>query len=111
RRKPGERPPAEVQAMNAVGRLAKFAAALIGRQPEDELLPRGFVGVELERVDGPDDGGAGVRVDGRAVATAAEARAAVASVRPGDVVGLTLRRPGDPEDKERTCDVTAGEGF
>lgn len=128
KRRPGDRPPGELQAMNALGGVAKFAAALIGRQPEDERVPRGSLGLEL---DG-DGGGGGVRVarvvpgspaekagvragdrlvrvNGRAVAAPGQARAAVASVRPGDAVALTLRRPGTAA--ELTRDVTAGEGF
>ena len=34
--------------MNALGAVAKVAAALVGKQPEDELLPRGFLGIELD---------------------------------------------------------------
>ena len=36
--------------MNALGPLAKFAAALIGKQPEEQLHPRGFLGIELAEV-------------------------------------------------------------
>ena len=126
RRNPGARPPAELQAMNALGGVAKFAAVLIGRQPEDVLLPRGSLGMELDdaangvRVArvlpgspaakaGVRDGDQLVRVNGRPVGSAKEARKAAASVRPGDVVGLSLRGAGD--QAERSCDVTAGEGF
>src|SRR5687768_13186488 len=35
------RPPAEIQAMNALGPLAKVAALLMGKQPEEQLHPRG----------------------------------------------------------------------
>ena len=40
KRPPGAKPPGEMQAMNALGAVAKVAAALVGKQPEDELLPR-----------------------------------------------------------------------
>ena len=53
--------------MNALGPLAKLAAAFIGKQPEDQLHPRGFLGIELAeasgRIEGRDRPGrlAGVR--------------------------------------------------
>jgi hypothetical protein len=130
RRDPKARPPGELQAMNALGGVAKIAAALIGKQPEDELLPRGFVGLELgeagkgaeegvrvERVTaGSSAAKAGVKtgdrlmkVNGRAVKDAKDARAAVAALRVGSSVSLTFRRPGESADFTR--DVAAGEGF
>jgi hypothetical protein len=131
RRRPGDRPPPEVQAMNTLGPLAKIAAVLIGRQPEVELLPRGFLGIVL------DDGGKGqgqaaglrvtrvlggspaaragvhegdriVRVDDRDVAGLKDLRAAVAGVKRGDRVRLAVRR--DRPDP-LTLTVTAGEGL
>src|SRR3954470_14907748 len=42
----GDRPPAELQAMNALGPLAKGLAFLMGKQPEEERHPRGFLGLE-----------------------------------------------------------------
>jgi hypothetical protein len=133
RRQPGERPPAEMQAMNMLGPLAKVAAALIGRQPEVKLLPRGFLGVELEEVDKdrqnkPDTvrvarvlsgspaalagvcaGDRVVRVGEDAVATLNDARKAVAAVRPGDRLRLDVRRDGQADPL--TLTLTAGEGF
>src|SRR4051812_21118701 len=49
---PGQGPPAEVQMMGVLGPLAKVAAALVGKQPEDELHPGGYFGLELADVDG-----------------------------------------------------------
>src|SRR5215831_9564102 len=48
RRRPGEdqRAPAGVQAMNAIGPLAKGLAFLMGKQPEEERHARGFLGLE-----------------------------------------------------------------
>lgn len=129
RRRPGDRPPAEMQAMNALGPIAKFAAALIGRQPETELRPRGSLGLEFE-LDRP--GGAGVvvsrvlagspaekagvepgdrivRVGDREVANLAEARQAVADVERGDRVVLSVHRADRREPLALT--LTAGEGF
>lgn len=114
----------EMQAMNTLGPIAKFAAAIVGKQPADELKPRGFVGVELRAgADAPEVAAvvadspaqaAGIRagdrlarVRGRAVRTPAEARAALLEVAPGDEVALTLVRGG----ADLPITVTAGEGF
>jgi hypothetical protein len=126
RRKPGDKGSAGMQAMEALGPLTKFAAALIGKQPEDELVPRGFLGVELEREgastrvarvlpDSPAEkagvvaGDLLVRVNGREAGAPKEARAAFAAVRPGDAVELTVRRAGG--EGEVSLRVNAGEGF
>ena len=53
KRKPGEAAaaPAGVQAMSALGPLAKGLAFLMGKQPEEQRQPRGFLGLEWsERV-------------------------------------------------------------
>ena len=100
--------------MNALGPLAKFAAALVGKQPEDELVPRGFLGLELAEGPGKGevrvarvlagspaakagvrDGDRLVRVAGREVAGLKDARKAVAGVKPGDAVALAVRRDGE----------------
>ncbi len=116
--------PAEMRAMNAIGPMAKFAAALIGKQPADQLHPRGFLGIELVQAPG-EVGLAGVLADspaaakglkagdrlvkvrGQAVATLKAARDAVAEVRPGDEVPLSFARDGTTID----LTLTAGEGF
>src|SRR5262249_51178396 len=47
-------PPAEIQAMNLFAPLAKLMALLIGKQPEERLVPRGSLGLELaDDPDGP----------------------------------------------------------
>ena len=54
RGKPGENAgaPLGVQAMSALGPLAKGLAFMMGKQPEDELVLRGFLGLEWsERVE------------------------------------------------------------
>ena len=107
--------PAEMQAMNALGPLAKGLAFLMGKQPEDELHPRGFLGLERaeEREAGraaPRSGSPGssaarppprpasrpaiacVRIRDQAVDGLKAAREAVAAVRPGDRVALVVRR-------------------
>jgi hypothetical protein len=114
----------EMQAMNLLGPLAKLAAAFVGKQPEEQLHPRGFLGIELSEVrgelkvsgvlaDSPASeavlkaGDRLVKVGDKAVDTLKAALAAVAEVKPGDKVALALLRDG------KTIDVTltAGEGF
>ena len=114
----------EMQAMNALGPVAKFAAMLVGKQQPDDLQPRGFVGVEL--ADGADSPrmtavladspalAAGLKVGdrltairGQDVATALAAHALLAEVSVGDEVPLTVVRDG----ATLTINVTAGEGF
>ena len=116
--------PAEMKAMNALGPIAKFAAALVGKQPTEELRLRGFVGVEL--LDGTDSpkvaavladspallaglkvGDRLTRVRGRSVDSAASARTALLNLGAGDEVTLTVVRGGET----LTITVTAGEGF
>ena len=124
RQRAGARPPPEMQAMNLLGPIAKFAAALIGKQPEDELVPRGFFGVELIDAEGAvkvvrvlpgspaakADVRAGdllVRVGTMDVASLKKAYITAAETRPGDRVLLTVRRNGELS----TLTITAGEGL
>lgn len=125
RRRPGDKPPAEMQAMNALGPLAKFAAAMIGKQPEETLVPRGFLGLALEGDDGPvvstvlkgspaEQGGVEkgdrlVGLNGKTIKTAADARSAFAGVKPGDSVVLEVRRGDGPDPTKLT--LAAGEGL
>lgn len=114
----------EMQAMNAIGPIAKLAAAFVGKQPEDQLYPRGFLGVELDEKEGrlyvsgvladSPAASAGVkpgdvltRANGKAVADLKGALGAVSRVRIGEKVGLVVDRRG--ETIEMT--LTAGEGF
>ena len=116
--------PVEMQAMNALGPIAKFAAVLIGKQPEEQLTPRGFLGIELVEASGElkvatpladspaFEGGlkAGdrlVKVGDKPIDTLKAARAAVAEVRPGDKISVSVIRDGKPVD----LTLTAGEGF
>lgn len=124
-RKAGEGVPPEVAAMDLMGPMAKFAALLIGKQPEEQLHPRGLLGLELAPAEG---GGArvaavlegspaakvGVRagdllveVLGRKVDGIEGAHRAVAEVKPGDRVAARVRRGS--EDLDLT--LTAGEGL
>jgi S1-C subfamily serine protease len=123
--------------MNALGPLAKGLAFLMGKQPEEERHPRGFLGVEwAEATEGDASGTPTVRITrvvarspaaradvragdrllrirGRPVDDPKAARAALAAVRAGDPVELTIRR-GEAkanDGRELILTVTAGEGL
>jgi serine protease Do len=115
---------AEMKAMNALGPIAKLAAAFVGKQPEDQLHPRGFLGIELNEAAGElkvagiladspafeaalKVGDRVTKVGNKPVKTLKAALDAVAEVRPGDKVALSVVRDG--QTIERT--LTAGEGF
>jgi serine protease Do len=128
RRAKGEKPPAQVQALNAFGPLAKFAAAIIGKQPEETLQPRGFLGMELVeagppgtvKVDrvlpGSPASAAGVkpgdrliRVGKSSVKSLKSTRLAAAEIKAGEPVELVVGR--GEEDNETSLTLTAGEGL
>ncbi|HEV3167744.1 MAG TPA: aspartyl protease family protein [Isosphaeraceae bacterium] len=116
--------PAELQAMNLLGPIAKFAALFVGKQPEEQLHPRAFLGMELAEDNGQvrvssvladsPTASAGVRGDdylirlrGQEIHSLKEAWDAVFEVRPGDALALTVRRgPGTV-----TLTLRAAEGF
>jgi membrane-associated protease RseP (regulator of RpoE activity) len=116
--------PAELEAMNLLGPLAKFAAVLVGKQEPDRLIPRGRLGIILEEAGGPArvasvlEGSpaarAGVRpgdviaaVDGKSVDSPKAAMLAAAKVRPGAAVALKIKRDGATID----VPLIAGEGL
>lgn len=128
--------PPELQAMNALGPLAKGLAFLMGKQAEDQLHPRGFLGLEWSDVKAPDSAKAGtslridrvlkgspadkggiqagdrlIRLRGKSVDGKASALAALADVRSGQAVELTVRRGSDSRAKDVTLTITAGEGL
>jgi serine protease Do len=129
-----ERAPAGGGAMNALGPLAKGLAFLMGKQPEEERHPRGFLGLEwvasapaepersglrvrLVLADSP-AAKAGVRTDdqvlrinGRAVESPKAVRAALADVQQGDTVRLLVRRGSGADARELRLVLTAGEGL
>ncbi len=131
----GDRPPAEIQIMNALGPLAKGLAFLMGKQPEEVRSPRGFLGLEWAesqrapsgqstvRITRVLDGSPASRADihagdrlvrahGQAVPSLKAARAALAAIQPGDSIELILRRGGGNEkERDVTVTITAGEGF
>jgi hypothetical protein len=125
--------PAEVQAMNLLGPLAKGMAALIGKQVPDTHVPRGGLGIELKEAGGSVEiakvldaspaAKAGLKPGdvllelyplakpaasgSRKPDSIAAALKAISGVRPGDKVRLSIRRA------PQTLDITAiaGEGF
>jgi hypothetical protein len=124
--------PAGVQAMSALGPLAKGLAFLMGKQPEEQQHPRGFLGMEWsERVqtgqtqvwvesilEGSPAADGGVHIDdqiirlnNRAIAGLKDAHTAIAKVRPGDLVSLVVRRGLGADTRELKLTLTAGEGL
>jgi serine protease Do len=116
--------PPELQVMNLLGPVAKSLAFFVGKQPEERLQPRGFLGMELAGADGEvrvtgvlSDSPAAkaglqpadrlVRLLGRDVKDLKAAHEGVAQIRAGDAVKLTVRR--GPDDLDLV--VVAGEGF
>jgi hypothetical protein len=125
KRQPNDKPPAGVQAMNILGPAAKLAAMLTGgKQPEDEVHPRGFLGLELkETAQGVSvvhvleetpaakanvkEGDLIVRLKGQDMKTSRAVREAVSELRPGDRVPVLLKRGSENVDLV----IIAGEGF
>jgi len=130
--------PAELQVMNALGPLAKGLAFLMGKQPEEERYPRGFLGLEWAETRDPDSGKTTVRIlrvlegspaarvdlcagdiliriRGQSIDGLLSARKALALTRAGDPVDLVIRRSGNPGKDgsaiEQTVTITAGEGL
>jgi PDZ domain/Aspartyl protease len=131
----GDQPPPEVQVMNALGPLAKGLAFLMGKQPEEERYPRGFLGLEWAETKDAVSGQfsvwisrvvkgspaakvdikAGdrlVRARGQFITSLKAARTALSTIQVGTPVELTFWR-GDEKRKARelTVTITAGEGL
>lgn len=132
--KPGDAKsgPPEVQAMNALGSLAKGLAFLIGKQPEEERHTRGFLGVEwsdeldgdhsvlrIRRVlagsaaakAGVEPGDVLLRIKDRPIDGKKAARAALGEFMPGDKISLLVRRNAATGSRELSLLLTAGEGL
>jgi hypothetical protein len=128
------RAPAGVQAMNMLGPLAKGLAFFMGKQPEEEHHPRGFLGLEWDSAGSMKPGQSGLRVrhvlDGSPAAKAGlkagdqvlrvrdrrvdsleAVRAALAEVREGATVSLIIRRSSGADTHELRLVITAGEGL
>jgi hypothetical protein len=125
KRRPGEQQQAGGQAMNMLGPLAKVAAFMTGgKQPEDQLHPRGSFGMELEPAKGEvrvahvlagtaaaqagiKAGDVIVRLQGHDVKTPKAARKAVADIQPRTRVPILVRRGSENVDLV----MIAGEGL
>jgi S1-C subfamily serine protease len=104
----------------------------MGKQPEDQLQPRGFLGLEWSETiasgrkqvsvrsvlnglpaahSGLRSGDCIVRINDRAIEGLKDARIAVAQVRPGDPVPLVIRRGSGTNARELRLTLTAGEGL
>ena len=120
--------PAEVQAMNMLGPAMKLAAMFLGKQPEDLKQPQGVLGMALKETGegntlavqiaqvwprsaahqaGLEPGDQLVSLGKQSVHSLQAAHEAMAQVKPGDPVEITIQRGADR--LERT--VTAGPGF
>jgi hypothetical protein len=124
--------PAGVQAMSALGPLAKGLAFLMGKQPEEERRPRGFLGLEWsERVTsgqkqvwvegvleglpaahgGVHAGDQIVQIKGQVIKRLKDARTALAEVHPGDLIAIVIRRGSGANARELKLNLTAVEGL
>jgi hypothetical protein len=124
--------PLGVQAMNALGSLAKGLAFVMGKQPAEEQYPRGFLGlnwcehvesgrhqVKIQSVlkDSPaahgglQPGDQILRINGRAINGLKDAHTALVEVRPADLVLLIIHRDLESNSRELHLTVTAGEGL
>ncbi len=116
--------PAEVQAMNALGPLAKGMAMIVGKQPEEKRFVRGMLGLTVRSMGGAvlvtsvlprsaaERGGIRVgdqigKVDGQAVGNLEQVREALAKVKAGTSVPMYIYRDGDKFELK----VQTAEGF
>jgi serine protease Do len=134
KQKPGENAgaPLGVQAMSALGTFAKGFAFMMGKQPEEELAPRGFLGLEwFEQVEsgnklvevrgvlkgspaahgGLEVGDRILRINRQAIKNLKSARGALASVRAGATVPLVVRRGSGSDTRELNLALTASGGL
>jgi len=111
----------EVQAMNAMGPMMKLMAVFVGKQPEDVLHPQGLLGIEVDEhlkvvavlPDSPASkagvrvGDVLVKIKDKDLSARSAAHEAIALIRPGDRVALSIDRAG--QIIEMT--LTASEGL
>lgn len=133
----GQKRPRELQALSALGPFAKGLAFLIGKQPEEKRLLRGFLGFQWreERISerethtvvslvfkGSPAYEAGLRtgdrllsVNSHPISSLQSAQAALAKIQAGDSVELSLERESNGKEvkgiQQLTITVTATEGF
>jgi serine protease Do len=107
--------------MQAMGPAMNLAAVFLGKQPEEILITRGSLGIELKEgavvasvVAGSPAEKAGIqpgdkltKILGDSIENSQDAHEAVLKVRPGDEVSISLERDGQAIEIK----ATAGEGF
>jgi hypothetical protein len=124
--------PVGIQAMNVLGPIAKGLAFLMGKQPEDEQQPRGFLGLQwaeqvtagqaalhVESVLEGSPAAAGklqcgdriLQINGQMITTRQSGKAALTGTRPGDTVKLLVRRGSGKSVRKLSMTLTAGEGL
>jgi hypothetical protein len=124
--------PAGVQAMNALGPLAKGLAMLVGKQPEEQLKPRGFLGLTWAERDegrgrhlyiqdvfanspaatgGLQNGDQIVRINDRVIETIKDARGALVNLEAGNRVRLIVLRRDGTTIQEVAITLKATEGL
>lgn len=134
KRRPGEKggEPLGIQAMNTLGSFAKGLAFFLGKQPEEEQRPHGFLGLEwIERVEagrsqvnvsrvlpgspaangGLQSGDRILKINRRVIEGKKGARAALSESQPGDIVAMVIRRGTGVDSHELELTLTAGEGL
>jgi hypothetical protein len=134
KRRAGEKPdtPLGIQAMSTLGSFAKGLALVLGKQPEDEDRPRGFLGLEwVEQVEagrteiavarvlkGSPAAAAGLeagdrieKINRRLVGGLKAAREALRVAEPGDTVTMVVHRGKSPNDRALDLSLVAGDGL
>ncbi len=110
--------------LEVIGTLMKVIGLLAGKKADTEIVPRGFLGIDITNYKGkvrvqsvlskgPADK-AGLKADdailifqGKRVTDAAEVRRLAAALAAGQAVRLTIRR----NEEEKQITITAGEGL
>jgi hypothetical protein len=112
------------QGLDMLGNLMKMFGQLLGRKADPEVVPRGFLGIELEDKDesvrvksvlamspaakaGLKAGDRVTEVGGKAVQTSADLLKSVAKIARGETVSLTVDRSGE----EKKIEFKTGEGL
>jgi hypothetical protein len=108
----------------AMGSIMKIMGALVGKRPSPELVPAGFLGIEVKEKDGrllvarvyPQSAAAAadvqagdqiVEVKGSKVQSLTDMLRQAGQLTPGQRLALRVRRGGD----ERAITITAGKGL
>ena len=118
--------------MSTLGSFAKGLAFVLGKQPEDEDRPRGFLGLEwVEQVEagrteiavarvlkgspaataGLETGDRIEKINRRLVVGLKAAREALRVAEPGDTVTMVVHRGKSPNDRALDLTLVAGDGL